>query len=79
MLGTPSLMDVIGLDAGIVKGAHGLPARDAADAPLLISDCAFACEGELSVTDIKALALQAMFGVDAALAGSETRGLVGRA
>lgn len=78
-LGMRSLMDVIGLDASVVKGSHGLPARDAADAPLLISDCAFACEVELSVTDVKALALQAMFGVDAAQAGSKARGLVGSA
>lgn len=72
-----SLMDVISLDAGIVKGSHGLPARDAADAALLISDCPPACDGELSVTDIKSLALQAMFGADAAQAGQEARGLVG--
>ncbi|MBM3114866.1 nucleotide pyrophosphatase/phosphodiesterase family protein [Jeongeupia naejangsanensis] len=75
-LGMRSLMDVIGLDASIVKGSHGLVARDSEDAPLLISDCDLACEGELSVTDIKSLALQAMFGVDAIRTDLRVGGLV---
>ena len=37
-LGLRALIDVIPLDAGLIRGSHGLPARDAQDGPLWITD-----------------------------------------
>lgn len=64
LLGLRSPMNVIGLDASLVRGSHGLQTHDRADAPILISDGALSCGRELSVLDIKQLALQMMFGAD---------------
>ncbi|MEN9867920.1 MAG: hypothetical protein RL748_3510 [Pseudomonadota bacterium] len=65
MLGFRSLMDVIGLDAGRVKGSHGRLVDDALDGPLVVLDKADAWAGEqIAATDIKALALGLMFGRD---------------
>ncbi len=65
-LGLRSVMDVIGLDAGIIKGSHGLLAQDEADAPLLVADLPNSLpQRELHVTDIKQLALDILFGAPA--------------
>jgi hypothetical protein len=57
-----ALMDVIPLDANLVKGSHGRPTDDAADGPLLISsDAALLPPGPLAATDVKALILRHLF------------------
>lgn len=62
MLGFRSLMNVIGLDASLVKGSHGRPVDDVADGPLLIFDRPSA-DGRTDVhaADIKDIALKIMF------------------
>ena len=45
------------LDASIVKGSHGLPARDPEDGPVLACDDASALPDAPSMMDVKALAL----------------------
>ncbi|MES2037607.1 MAG: nucleotide pyrophosphatase/phosphodiesterase family protein [Pseudomonadota bacterium] len=62
LLGFRSLMNVIGLDASLVKGSHGRPVDDVADGPLLILDQARA-DGvnEVHAADIKDIALNIMF------------------
>jgi predicted AlkP superfamily pyrophosphatase or phosphodiesterase len=57
-LGFRSLFDVIPLDATLVKGSHGLHARDGADQPLLIGDGPAPSGEELSMTAVRDLALQ---------------------
>jgi hypothetical protein len=47
------LMDVIPLDATLVKGSHGLRATDRADAPLLIGDGPAPPPGELPMTAVR--------------------------
>lgn len=62
VLGFRSLMDVIGLDAGRVKGSHGRLVEDALDGPLVVLDQAAVWEQEsIAATDIKTLALKLMF------------------
>jgi hypothetical protein len=57
-------MDVIGLDASIVKGSHGRlpsPGREAEEGPVFIgSDRAFARD-RLAMTDVKELLLTMQF------------------
>jgi len=61
-LGFRALMDVIPLDATLVKGSHGRPTEDAGDGPVLISsDAAFLPAGALQATEIKALMLRHLF------------------
>jgi predicted AlkP superfamily pyrophosphatase or phosphodiesterase len=61
-LGFRTLMDVIPLDAKLVKGSHGRPTDNAADGPLLISsDAALLPPGPLAATDVKALMLRHLF------------------
>jgi predicted AlkP superfamily pyrophosphatase or phosphodiesterase len=61
-LGMRVLMDVIGLDATLVKGSHGRPPEDERDGPLIIADWpdAFA-EGPVAATAVKDIALDAIF------------------
>jgi predicted AlkP superfamily pyrophosphatase or phosphodiesterase len=62
-LGFRVLMDVIPLDATLVKGSHGRPTDDAADGPVLIgSDAALLPPGPLAATEVKALILRHLFG-----------------
>jgi predicted AlkP superfamily pyrophosphatase or phosphodiesterase len=61
-LGMRTLMDVIPLDATLVKGSHGRPVDDAAAGPLLIgSDAALLPPGTLAATEIKPLILRHLF------------------
>ncbi|MGB7097579.1 MAG: nucleotide pyrophosphatase/phosphodiesterase family protein [Xanthobacteraceae bacterium] len=61
-LGFRTLMDVIPLDATLVKGSHGRPTDDTADCPVLItSDAALLPPGQLAATDVKALILRHLF------------------
>lgn len=65
LLGFRSLMNVIGLDATLVKGSHGRPADDPQDGPLILFDRADAFGGDersaVNATDVKAIALGIMF------------------
>ncbi len=61
-LGFRALMDVIALDASLVRGSHGRLADDIRDGPLVISDRADLLEGKNpAATDVKAMLLQAVF------------------
>jgi predicted AlkP superfamily pyrophosphatase or phosphodiesterase len=62
-LGSRTLMDVIPLDATLVKGSHGRPTDDPLDGPVLISsEDDLLPPGPLAATDVKALILQHLFG-----------------
>ncbi|MET3131455.1 putative AlkP superfamily pyrophosphatase or phosphodiesterase [Oxalobacteraceae bacterium GrIS 1.11] len=62
-LGLRTLMNVIGLDATVVKGSHGRPVEDAADGPLIIGDSAHAFgAATVAAADVKRIALELMFG-----------------
>jgi predicted AlkP superfamily pyrophosphatase or phosphodiesterase len=62
-LGMRGVMDVIGLDASIVKGSHGRPPDRAEDGAMIMADCAGVLpDGDLAVTDVKSVALRMMFG-----------------
>ncbi|MBY0233247.1 MAG: alkaline phosphatase family protein [Gemmataceae bacterium] len=58
-LGFRILMDLIPLDAGLVKGSHGIAAPDPLDRPLLIGDGPVPGEG-LAMEDAHALLLRAL-------------------
>jgi hypothetical protein len=61
-LGSRTLMDVIPLDATLVKGSHGRPTDDPADGPVLISsDGALLPSRTLAATEVKALILRHLF------------------
>ena len=61
-LGLRTLMDVIPLDASLVKGSHGVPTKDAADGPLVItSEPALLPDGLVAATAIKAFVLSHVF------------------
>jgi predicted AlkP superfamily pyrophosphatase or phosphodiesterase len=61
-LGMRTLMDVIPLDATLVKGSHGRPTDDPADGPVLISsDGALLPSRTLAATEVKALILRHLF------------------
>ena len=61
-LGFRTLMDVIPLDATLVKGSHGQVADDLADGPMLISsDATLLPEGALAATEVKNLILAHVF------------------
>jgi predicted AlkP superfamily pyrophosphatase or phosphodiesterase len=68
-LGMRYLMDVIPLDATLVRGSHGRPTDRAEDGPLLItSEPGLLADGPVAATEIKALLLDHVFGAaDAAL------------
>jgi predicted AlkP superfamily pyrophosphatase or phosphodiesterase len=63
-LGFRSLLDVIGLDASLVKGSHGRITDDPADGPLFITDTpAHLPPGpSVAATDVKATILKHLFG-----------------
>lgn len=64
-LGFRYYMDVIGLDASIVKGSHGrLPdaGRDASDGPVFISSSRAIERDRIAMTDVKDMLLQLQFG-----------------
>jgi predicted AlkP superfamily pyrophosphatase or phosphodiesterase len=61
-LGLRTLMDVIPLDAGLVKGSHGRPTDNEQDGPLFISsEARLLPEGPVSATDVKRLVLAHVF------------------
>ena len=61
-LGMRTLMDVIPLDASLVKGSHGRPTDDAADGAVLISsDADLLPAGPIAATDVKDLILRHVF------------------
>ncbi len=61
-LGFRALMDVIPLDATLVKGSHGRPTDDEADGPLFISSEPHLVTGApLAATDVKRLILAHVF------------------
>ena len=60
-------MDVIPLDAGLVKGSHGRITDDPADGPVLISsEAALLPDGAVAATDVKNVILAHVFVPDAA-------------
>jgi predicted AlkP superfamily pyrophosphatase or phosphodiesterase len=62
-LGFRALMDVIPLDASLVKGSHGRITDRAEDGPLVITDrTGLLKNGTPAATAVKALLLEAMFG-----------------
>ena len=65
-LGFRTLMDVIGLDASIVRGSHGRPTDHSDAGPLFISSAgALLPDGPVAATSVKQLLLDHVFGVDA--------------
>ena len=66
-LGFRSLMDVIPLDATLVKGSHGRVTDRLEDGPVVISsDAEFLPDGAVSATEVKNLILAHIFGWDVA-------------
>ncbi len=62
-LGFRTLLDVIPLDATLVKGSHGRPTDDPRDGPVFItSDPALAPAGPVAATEVKACILEHVFG-----------------
>jgi len=61
-------LDVIPLDATLVRGSHGRPTDDPLDGPLVMSDVPHLLPDTVAATDIKAIALQHIFGSSAATA-----------
>jgi predicted AlkP superfamily pyrophosphatase or phosphodiesterase len=60
-LGFRYLMEVIPLDASIVRGSHGRPTRDLADGPMLISSEKNAVDGPVQPTAVRDLMLAHLF------------------
>jgi predicted AlkP superfamily pyrophosphatase or phosphodiesterase len=66
-LGFRTLMDVIPLDAGLVKGSHGRITKDPADGPVLISsESALLPDDAVAATNVKNVILAHVFLSDAA-------------
>jgi predicted AlkP superfamily pyrophosphatase or phosphodiesterase len=62
-LGFRALMDVVPLDATLVKGSHGVPIADAGSGPLVISSQeSLLPEGPVEATAVKGLILDHVFG-----------------
>jgi predicted AlkP superfamily pyrophosphatase or phosphodiesterase len=59
-LGFRYLMDVVPLDASLVKGSHGLPAEDPMDGPVWV--CGEAAEAPKAMEDVKEAVLRHIFG-----------------
>ncbi len=59
-LGFRMLMDVVPLDAGLVRGSHGLAAANSQDQPILIADGPAPGEGAMPMTAIRDLILAAL-------------------
>ena len=71
-LGSRTLMDVIPLDATLVKGSHGRPTDDPVDGPVLISsDAVLLPPGPVAATEVKALILRHLFGEAGSLGSVE--------
>ena len=65
-LGMRYLMDVIGLDATVVKGSHGRPTDRPEDGPLFISsEAGLLPDGPVAATAVKQLLLDHLFGARA--------------
>jgi hypothetical protein len=62
-LGFRTLLDVIPLDADLVKGSHGLAHDDPLDSPVLISSEPLAIDRQIAATDVKGLVLDRVFSV----------------
>ena len=57
-----TLMDVIPLDASLVKGSHGRPTDDPADGPVFLSsEPRLLAEGPMAATDVKGAVLRHVF------------------
>jgi predicted AlkP superfamily pyrophosphatase or phosphodiesterase len=56
-LGFRYRMDVVPLDASLVRGSHGVPPADPADRPILVSEDSRAAASVASIADLKAHAL----------------------
>jgi predicted AlkP superfamily pyrophosphatase or phosphodiesterase len=70
-LGFRTLMDVIPLDAALVKGSHGRITEDAGEGPVLISsDPTLLPPGPIAATDVKGLILAHVFGEHRAAAAA---------
>jgi hypothetical protein len=52
-------MDVVPLDASLVRGSHGLPAADPRDGPLFVGDGARP-EGVFPMTGVRVRVLEAL-------------------
>jgi predicted AlkP superfamily pyrophosphatase or phosphodiesterase len=66
-LGMRYLMDVISLDAALVKGSHGRPTDRPEDGPLFISTAPeLLGDGPVAATDVKRLLLDHIFGANVA-------------
>jgi predicted AlkP superfamily pyrophosphatase or phosphodiesterase len=66
LLGFRYYMDVIGLDASIVKGSHGRlpsPGREAAEGPVFIASSRAVERDTIAMTDVKQLLLDLQFGI----------------
>jgi predicted AlkP superfamily pyrophosphatase or phosphodiesterase len=59
-LGFRTLFDIVPLDATLVRGSHGLPARTVEDRPLLIGDGPAPTGSELPMTAVHELLLHAL-------------------
>ena len=59
-LGFRTLFDVVPFDPGLVRGSHGLPARDPLDRPLLVGTGPPPDAAELPLTAVRDLLLQAL-------------------
>jgi predicted AlkP superfamily pyrophosphatase or phosphodiesterase len=59
-LGFRTLFDVVPLDASLVRGSHGLAATKPEDRPLLIGAGSTPADGELAMTAVRDLVLQAL-------------------
>ncbi len=59
-LGFRTLLDVVPLDPGLVRGSHGLQAAESADRPVLIGDGSPPASLELPMTAVHGLLLQAL-------------------
>jgi hypothetical protein len=63
LLGSRALLDVIPLDASLVKGSHGRLTDDPLQGPVFISgDPDLVPEGDVAATDVKDLLLEQLFG-----------------
>jgi predicted AlkP superfamily pyrophosphatase or phosphodiesterase len=60
LLGFRTLLDVVPLDANLVRGSHGLAASDPADGALLVGDGPAPTEGVLPMTAVRDLVLGAL-------------------
>ena len=79
MLGMRVLMDVIPLDASLVRGSHGRADTQYARGPLIMSsDAALLPDGTIDATEVKQLMLDHMFGKNARTDAHAAAGRAGR-